>query len=790
MLNWLQDVRHGTRALIRARGFAVSAIGTMALAIGAVVTIFTVVDRVLLRPLPFTGAARVVQLCEVSPETGPFCSASPLNVDDLARESQVIDAAGVARGEGFAVELDGARVGLRGAIATPGFFDVVGLRAELGRLLEPGDMPQGSNHVVIVSHAFWRDRLGASPAAVGMLLRVDSRDVRVIGVLPDEAYIPYFDGVQMWKPASAGLDDAGRREWRGFTGVARMREGVSWPAAEAGLVARYRELARLYPDENAGWDLRVESLRDRIVRPIRQPVLLFQVAVGMLLLIACANVAGLLLVRTAGRDAEFAIRRALGAGRWRLRRQMFAEGLVLSIVSAVIGLGIAAFALRTLRTLAPADMPRLAEVQIDARIALATFALAVLTAVAFSLVPAGRRSMVASLRAQRHGGARGRLPQVFAAAQLALALALLASAGLVTRAFVRLAAWEPGFDRGHVQTAWLVAPPDRVGPIDAAVTALLSAREAVAALPGVEGAGLVSAGPLFGGSETGALRLPDRPGAGEWTVSWFDADEGYFPALGVRALRGRLITRDDTYGADRVAVINDTLARQVFGDEDAIGRRIVIGDYASTVVGVVPAMVPEPGAVPRPEVYWPIRQYRRYAAYLVVRVAPGAAPSPAVMQRAIHDAVPVIDAPLARPLETRFAAAMIAPRFSMWLALAFALAAGAVAAVGLYAVVAAAVAGRKHEIGVRLALGATPERMAASFLTQALVLVAAGGAAGLGLVLLSGRLLSRVLYGLPPADPLVLGAAFVLLAAAAAIAAYLPARRAARVDPLTTLRES
>ena len=788
MRSWLLDLRHGCRSIFRARAFAASAVGTMALAITALVTIFTVVDRVLLRPLPFDGSARVVQLCETSPSIGSACSASPLNVQDLARAASTLEAAGVARGEPFVAVMNGERIGIRGAIVSPGFFDVLAIRASVGRLFADSDLPRGANQVAIVSYGFWRDRLGGSPNAIGRTLLVDSREVRLIGVLPQGAYIPYFEGVQMWKPVTAGIDDAGNRAWRGFAALARVRKGVSRAAVDAELTSRYSQLAAEHPATNRDWAVRIENLRDRIVRPVRQPVLLFQLAVAMLLLIACANVAGLLLVRTAARDAEFAIRTALGAGRLRLARQMFAEGLAMSSVSVAIGLAGAAFALSALRALAPPEMPRLVEVQIDARIALIACAMAVVTAAAFSLVPVGRPQTSTALRAQRHGGSRRHLQQVFAATQLALALALLASAGLVTRAFLRLSRWEPGFDRASVQTSWLVAPPDRVGRIDAGVDALLAARAAVAALPGVEHAGLVSAGPLFGGVETGSLQVADQPDAGVWTVNWFDADEGLFPTLGITASRGRLIAATDTFGSERVAVVNDVLARQVFGGLDVVGRRIVVDRYESTIVGVVPAIIPAPGVLARPEVYWPIRQYRRYAAYLVIREARGAPPSAAAVRRALAAAVPVIDASALRPLESRFADALIAPRFSMWLALAFAIAAAAVAAVGRYAVIAAAVMHRRHEIGVRLALGASPGDMAAAFMRETLTLFAVGSIVGLALMAMIGRGLARVLHCVPPTDPVAIGAAFAVLAVAAVSAGYLPARRASQVDPLTTLR--
>ncbi|HET9369159.1 MAG TPA: ADOP family duplicated permease [Vicinamibacterales bacterium] len=787
MWNWLQDIRLGARSIGRAKGFAASAIGTMAIAIAATVTIFTVVDRVLLRPLPFTGAERVVQLCETSASTAGYCSVSPLNIEDLARGATHIEVAGVARTQSVAAEIGGERIRLSGAFVTAGLFDTLALRPVAGRLLTSEDLAAGPNQVAVVSHDFWRHRLGAAPDAVGSILHADGKDIRIVGVLSSAFAIPELRGIDLWRPISASPDDPGNRAWRGFSGFARIKNGSHRALADAELQERYRQLVSDYPDANAGWTLHLEDLRERLVRPVRQPILLFQVAVSLLLLIACANVGGLLMIRTASRRPEFAIRNALGAGRGRLLRQMFAEGLILSSASAIVGLGIAALTLSALRGIAPPDMPRLAEVGLDVRIVVVTCGLAILIAGIFGVLPVGGGGVVSALRAQRHGGS-ARVSRIFAMAQLAFAFGLLASAGMVTRAFVALAGWQPGFDRTRLVTSWLVAPPDRVGSIDAGVDALLNGRASTLSLAGVEAAGLVSAGPLFGGSETGALRLAESPTGNPWTVTWFDADEGYFPALGVRALRGRLIEATDTFGSERVAVINDTLARQVFGEANPLGRRITVDTYTSIIVGVVPTILTAPGATPRPEVYWPIRQYRRYAAYLVVRTSADTPLSQAALSRTVTTATPILDVGAPRTLDTRLADAIVAPRFSMWLALAFALAAGAVASTGLYAVIAAAVADRRHEIGVRLALGATPRRMAATFMWQTLTLIAIGGAAGLLLVILSGRVLTRMLYGLPALDLIAIVSAYALLTVAGCLAGYVPAHRTYRIDPVITLR--
>jgi putative ABC transport system permease protein len=791
MSSLLQDLRFAMRALTRSRGYAVSVIGTMALGIGAVTTMFTLLNGVLLRPLPFDGSERVVQLCETSPKVGSACVASPANVADLAQQSTTLEAAGVARGESFNLDTTDGRVPVRGAVATPGFFAALGIHAATGRLLVTADLPEGANGVALVSHAFWQSHMGGAADAVGSSIHLDGRDVLVVGVLPEQAFVPLLEGVDLWKPITASIDDTTDRAWRGFEALGRARPGVSRAALATELGTLHRALVAAYPEANDGWTLAIAGLRDQIVRPVRSTLWLFQAAALLLLGIACANVAGLLLVRGMSRDAEFAIRTALGAGRGRLVRQLLAEGLLVSVAGAIAGLPLAALATQAVVRLAPPNVPRLAEVTVDGRVALVTFGVAALTALIFGLVPLRGRSAgraTGALRAQRHGGVSARLQSSFVVLELALAFALVASTGLVIRAFARVSSWDAGFDRTGVVMTWLLAPPDRVGTVDAAVDALTRAREAAATVPGILAAGLTSAGPLSGWEESGELRLADRADAGTWPVVWFDGDRGYFETLGVRPRRGRLIAATDTPASPAVAVVNETLVRQVFGAASPLGRRIAVDGYASEIVGVVPDLPPAPGEPAKPAVYWPIRQYRRFAAHLVLRGMPGAALPDASVRRAIAEAAPVVETSSFQPIETLFGRRLVGPRFNMWLAAVFALVAVALSAVGVYAVVAFSVVNRTREIGVRMALGASPRRMTAHFVRRTLRLVGAGTMVGLALAVVAGQGLGSLLFGLPPFDPAVLAGAVAVFVLVAACAGYLPARRASRVDPLNALR--
>jgi predicted permease len=789
MRTLLHDLRFAVRALRRTPWHTTAVAATLALGMGSALTIFSVLYGVLLRPLPFPGSDRVVQLCEMSLKTRAACVASPANVADLARQATVIDAAGVARRETFTAESERGRFSVDGAVVTPGFFAAVGLRADAGRLFVADDLPPGRNGVAVVSHAFWRGHLGGDTMAVGRSLRLDGRDFRIVGVLPHDAVVPDLGDVEIWKPLTASIDDVANRSWRGFTGLARAREGERRESVVAELEAIHRQLVAAYPDDNKGWTLRVDGLRDRMVRPVQSMLWIFQAAGLVVLAIACANVAGLLLVRGAARDAEFAIRTSLGAGRSRLVRQLLFEGLLVSTAGGLAGLALAAAGTRALVRVAPLGLPRLSDVTVDLPVALAAAGLAGLTTVVFGLVPLARRSVgrpAGALRAQRTG-AGARLQVTFVVAQLSLAVTLLFGAGLVGRALQRVSVWEPGFDRRNLTNSWLLASPDRFGTPDDAVAALLRARDIAAGTPGVVSAGLVSAGPLFGGEETGELRVAGSEGDGR-TVTWFDADEGYLPALGVRPLKGRLIAPIDTGSDPHVAVVNDTLARLVFGQTDPIGRHVTVDGYTSAIVGVIPTLLPaRPDVAPRPEIYWPLRQYKRYAAYLVLRTGSGTAADADVRRRLAAD-VPDVQIFGAQSIDALFESTLGAPRFNTWLIGLFALIALVLAEVGLFGTIAYTVSTRARDIGVRMALGATPRSIAAAVVTRTLSLTCAGVVLGLLFAVPLSSWLSGLLYGFPALDPPVLILTMTASAAVSALAGYVPARRASRVDPVRVLR--
>ncbi len=792
-----QDIRYAVRTLARTPTFTVAVVATIALAVGATSAIFTVVNAVVLRPLPFPESARALMLCETNASVGDHCGASPANVADWARTVRALDSAGVARSEPFIGRDASGTYQVRGGIASPGFFRVLRQQPALGRLLEDRDMARGANRVAVVGHAFWQQRLGADPGIVGRPIVLDGEAFTVIGVLPQDAYIPlsHLAEAEVWKPLTASVDNVDRRAWRGFTAIGRLAGGATPDSLVAELQTVRAQLAAAYPADNKDWGLRIVALRTAVVGDVSGTLWTFLGIVGFVLLIACANVASLLLVRASGRESEFALRASLGAGRSRLLQQLVTESFVLSLLGAAIGLLLAGGATRAFVAIAPASIPRLDEVSIDGRVVAFTFALSVAVAGIFGSAPARqawRAALSGALKGHRTAaGAANRARSTLVVAELALALMLLIGAGLVARSFVRLIAWDPGFDWAGLVTTWML-PPRNAEPGTTTVALMERVREEVAALPGVAAAALGSGGPLFGGVETGGIAIAGRPAfapSAMPTVQWFNVGATYFDTLGVRLLRGRRFTSADTASAPAVAVINDTLARRFFAGEDPIGQRLTVQNHAAEVIGVVADVRPlRPDEPTLPQVYWPNDQYRRGAAYILVRTAPGATGVEKAIRARVASVNPGIQLSSFVTIDERLSRNLVSPRFNLVLIASFALVAVLLALVGVYGVIAYSVASRTRELGVRVALGATPRRLMASVLTAGARLVGIGIALGVAGALAVGRLISGLLYGLPPTDAPTLASAIALFALVAAAACWLPARRAGRVDPIAALR--
>ncbi len=795
---WLGDLRYSFRLLGKSPGFTLVAVLTLALGIGANTAIFSVVNGILLRPLPFPGSDRLASLCETHHSVSGFCVASPPNVEDWSRQSRTFAVMGIGRSWPFILKSDEGNQSIDGGIATPGFFRVLEAKAHLGRLLAPEDLETGRNRVAILSSALWRSRFGAEPGILGRAITLDDERYTVIGVLPEGFRVPQHERVELWTPLHFDPRDERRRDWRGFMAIGRLAEGNTLEQAREEMDVIARRLAVQHPETNGEWSVSMTPLHERVVGGARPALLVFLAAVGFVLLIGCANVANLSLARAARRRREYAVRAALGAGRRRLLRLMLAESLLLSLLGGSAGLVLAIWGVDAFVALAPGGIPRLDEVGVDGRVLGFTAGLSVLASFIFGMAPYLHATRLDLNEFLKEGegrllersrlGIRGTL----VVTEVSLALVLVVGAGLLARSFLALTRWEPGFPTENLLTVWLLSSSGKY-PEGQQVAALYQgAVEEVAALPSILSAGAVSAGPLFGGIERDEFLIEDRPEPppGERPVArWFDVGPGYFSTLGTPLLRGRDFTDRDVAGAPGVAVINQTMARRHWPGRDPLGERLTVHGRVMTIVGVVADVPPlRPGDPIHSEIYWPQRQAPRLATHLVMRTStdPSAAIQP--VRRRLERVDPDLVISRFATMEQLMDRQLVRPRFNLLLVGIFACVALVLAGVGIYGVIACSVAQRTREIGVRIALGAGKSDILRAVIRQGMAPALIGLLLGLVGALFLTSALGSLLAGVEPTDPLTFAGTALLLALVALSACYIPARRAARIDAMVALR--
>lgn len=793
------DARLALRALRRAPVFTLTAVLTLALGIGLTTTIFSVVNGVVLRPLPFPDADRLMVLCEHYPSAIPdWCSTTPPNVEDIRARSSTIAATGIARWNTVRLTtVDGPRL-VNSAIATAGAFRALGVQPARGRFLTDADLLVGAAPVVVIAHAFWQARFGGSPDVIGRRIILDKKTVTIVGVMPTDFAMPKIDEAELYQPVDLDPRDEQNRAWRGFVAYVRLKSGVTYEAAAADLQRVTSGIAREHFATTPGWSITLRPLHDFVVGSMRRTLLLFMTAVLLVLLVACANVANLVLARGASRQREIALRAALGAGRARLLRGLLLEDLILSFMGASVGVLLAVAGVRVFRALAPTDIPRLESVHVDAPVLAFTLVLSIATTLVFGIIPSWRGANVDPTDGLRDSGRaytrRSRFGSALVVGELALALMLLTGATLLTRTFTAISAWSPGFDESHLLVFSLSTT--RANYADAAGVRALWNRsmDAVRSVPGVAGVGTASGGPLFGGMETADVQSGTGDGGGAAkSVRWFDVSSHFFTALGVPILRGRDFDERDVPGGAAVALINETLARQQFGGADPVGRRITLvlhqHELPYGVIGVVRDVPPLiPGTLSEPQLYWSNQQQPRWFTYVVVRTTV----SPLTTLRAIRARLKLVDPELqpgnVATMTDIVARKLVTPRFMMVLLATFGLAALALAAIGTYGLLAYVVSQRKREIGVRLALGARPGRVVRDVLGAGMRLAIAGAIIGIAGSLLLGRTLEHfVAGGVSTHDPVALGGAAVVLLGAALAACLLPSLRASRIDPMSVM---
>ncbi len=808
MTTLLKDIQYAARILRRSPGFTFTAVLTLALGIGANTAIFSVVNATLLRPLPFPHPERLVALQNQYKAVGlDSASVSVPEYIDYRKQRQLFSEVAAVNTDDFNLTGVDRPERLQCGEATSGLFAVLGIQPILGRVFNYEEDQPGKNQVVLLTQGLWKRRFAADPGVVGRTIHLNGKPYTVIGIVPN--ILQWFAPLDAWIPTGFTPADMApsQRGQQSLFILARLQPDVSIDRARAGMAAFGSTLAKAFPDNyppSSGWAIRVDSLNELLVGDVRGALMVLLAAVGFVLLIACANVANLLLGRASGRMRELSIRAALGAAKWRIARQLLTESVMLGLLGGAAGILLGSWAVGFLVTSGPQQLPRLDEVSIDGRVLAFTAAIAILTGVLFGLAPAIQVA-TGSLHEMLKSGARGaagslrrhRTRSALVVAEVALSLVLLVAAGLLLRSFASLQKVDPGFRAVNVLTFGISLPESAYSTQERTTGFFHTLLDRLAALPGVRAAGAVNPLPFSGNNSSGSFLIEGRTVPSGGTAPHADqraVSPGYFKAMGIPLRRGRLLTDADRPGAPPAVVIDDALAQEYFKGADPLGRHLRRPSNTSswaTVVGIV-------GHVQHSALDSKQRKATFYSSYLqdmhsqslqfVVHTAGDPMSLANVVQQEVSTLdkdVPIFDV---KTMDGRVAASLANRRFAAWLLAAFSFIAMLLAAVGLYGVMAQSVQQRSREIGVRMALGAQSRDVLRMILRQGAILIACGLVAGTATALVLTSLMKSLLFAVSPADPLTFVLVAALLLAVALAATWLPARRATRLDPVNTLR--
>ena len=812
MATFWQDLRYGARSLARTPAFTAVAVLTLALGIGANAAIFSVTRAVLLAPLPYADPGRTVAVW--SRWTGwdkTWVSEAELLDYRRTKSLRNVGAWSTTQANLTGANLEPERVGA--AQVTPNVFTALGARPLFGRTFTPDEEVQGRDTVVVLGHALWQRRFGGDPAVLHRRIRVDGRELTVVGIMPKGFQLPtdygedFAEPTELWMPLTINPSSPERGN-HGFYAVARLAPGATLAQANEELraITRARTREGAYP-EAMRFEAFAVSLDDEILGAVRPRLVLLAVAVGFLLLIACANVASLLLARAEGRVREVAVRRALGAGNGRLVRQALTESLLLSMAGAACGLAFALEGVKVLASAAPGSIPRVGAAGIDAAVLLFALVAAVVTTGFFSVAPIARLVRLDPVQSLKEGGqstpggTRQRFRQTLIVAEMALAVLLLVCAGLMVRSLWAMERVPLGFDPRGVLTVRLALPAESYPTSERIVSFYERLTADVRALPGVTAAGAIRSLPLgatigdWGLDVEGYVETPGRNAKGDWQV----VTPGALEALGERVIAGRGFTESDRADAPQVALVNETMALRYWSDGKPIGRRIRMGSDGIrpwvTVVGVVQD-VRHNGITTtvKEKFYRPHAQFQASTGFappamtLVVKTAgdPRALANP--VRRAVAQLDPNLPVSAVRPMSEVVDGTMAPSSFTGLLLALFATLAVVLAAVGIYGLLSYLVSQRTREFGIRMAIGASQRDVLALVVRKGLLLTGAGVVAGLALALAITRLMRALLFGVGPADIVTFAAVPAILVAVALLASYLPAARATRVSPLLALK--
>ena len=807
MENLIKDIKFGLRGLLKQPGFSMLVVATLALGIGASTAIFSVVNSVLLNKLPYRDASRIVAIQELDPK-GSRVQVTSANFLDWRKQNTVFEHLAAIRYDAVNLALADRALRLNMAATSANFFDVFGVGPQLGRLFVPADEDAGHAPVVVISYNLWQGQFGGQADVVGKNLVLDGSTYSIIGVAPKGFQYP--DKTELWLPPLRlvpelfrGQDVTQTRGMGYLSAVALLKPGVSLPQAAAEMETITARLRQQYPDTNNKRFNRVVSLQDHLVGDNSKLLWLLLGAVTFVMLIACANVANLLLATGSSRQKEMAIRSALGASRWRIVRQLLTESTLMALVGGMFGLLLAVWGVGLITRLLPTDFPRLQEIHIDLRVLAFTFTASVLTGILFGLAPSlqflrgdVQESMKETSRGASAGPGRSRLRQVLIVSEVALCVVLLAGAGLLFRSFLHLQAVNTGFTAEHVLTAKLA--PSGMSYPDAYFAFYDKALDQVKTIPGVEAVGSINTLPLSKGPTLGfrvdgrEVTTPDK-----WPpANYRNVSPDYFTAMNIPVVEGRPFTKNDKAAMPLVVMVNQALAQRDFPGESPVGKRITFGRTDENRQPVWFEIVGLTGNVrslelkdePVPEVYFSSYQDSFPSMSLVIRTSVEPESITGSLRQVINQidkSVPVTDI---RAMDLVVSESITQPRFNLFLLGLFGGIALLLSAAGIYGVTAYTVSQRTHELGIRLALGAQVGDVLRMILRQGLTVIVIGLVVGLAAAFTLLRLMRSLLFGVSATDPLTFVAITIVLLFVALIACYIPARRATKVDPLVALR--
>lgn len=810
VMTTVRDVVYAVRALVRAPGFALIAIITLALGIGANTAIFSVVNGVLLRPLPYPEPDRLVNVWQVNEEwldnpdprfrnLGAKFPASARVVWDWVERATALESVGAYKWNRPALDFGDRVEQVWTAEVTSGVFDALAVPPHLGRVFVVDDDRVGAASTAVLSYGFWQGQFGGDSAAIGQSITLDGSGYVIVGVMPDGFYFP-DPATQVWTT----LDDEAKqrpRDWQFLEVIGRLRPGLSVAEAQLEMEAMNAQLIEDTAGEHE-FGVRLILRTTEVVGDVQRALFVLIGAVGLVLLIACANIANLLLVRATGRRRELAVRAALGASRGRMVGQLLTESLVIGLMGGLVGLGLAVATFKPMLAFLPSSLPRTDEIFLDQRVLLFSLVASLATGILVGVLPAltvSRTGITDVLREGGRGfagdGGRRWAHNLLVSSEIALAFVLLVGSGLLVKSFVRLTSIERGFDAANVSMVFFRLPQATHDNTERRSTFLMRFHERLAAFPGVQSVGFADNMPFGGGTSSTNMTVETASGPKEANLQYSAVSADFFDALRIPVLAGRSFTDADRLGSRPVVIVSEGAARELWPDEDPVGMRMKRGDLEETdgewrtIVGVVADTRHRRLDIdPRPKFYEPIHQVRRTAYIAVIKTQDDANALSGAARNILSELDPTIPVPRVATLERQIANSVAMPRFRTLLVTMLAGLAGLLAVVGIYGVMAYATAQRTAEIGVRIALGARSGDVVGDVLKRAAGIAAVGLAIGVGIALAAVRVLGTMLFETTVYDPMMFVGAGTLLGLAALTASYVPARRATRVDPVEALR--